>query len=52
MAIGTGETATPEVAAEVHAYLRRALAEHLDRETAEAVSILYGGSVTPTMRPV
>ncbi|HZF12765.1 MAG TPA: triose-phosphate isomerase [Thermoanaerobaculia bacterium] len=46
-AIGTGETATPEVAAEVHAYLRRALAEHLDRETAEAVSILYGGSVTP-----
>jgi triosephosphate isomerase (TIM) len=46
-AIGTGETATPEIAAEAHTYLRRALAERLSGEAVEAVPILYGGSVTP-----
>jgi triosephosphate isomerase len=46
-AIGTGATASPEVAAEAHAFLRQTLTEKLGREVAEAVSILYGGSCTP-----
>jgi triosephosphate isomerase len=46
-AIGTGETASPETAAEAHAHLHQALVERLGAEEAEAVSILYGGSVTP-----
>ena len=41
-AIGTGETATPETAQDAHAFLRRLLGGQ-----GEAVSILYGGSVTP-----
>ena len=41
-AIGTGETATPEMAQEAHAFLRRLLGERSGE-----VSILYGGSVTP-----
>ena len=44
-AIGTGEVATPEDAQEVCGALRARLAERLGRETAEAVRILYGGSV-------
>ena len=44
-AIGTGETATPELAAEAHAHLRRSLAAQ--GFPAAAVRILYGGSVTP-----
>ncbi|MFT7218510.1 MAG: triosephosphate isomerase [Candidatus Azotimanducaceae bacterium] len=44
-AIGTGESATPEQAEEVHAGLRACLAE-LDGKLAEETSILYGGSVT------
>ncbi len=43
-AIGTGRTATPEQAQEVHAFIRRRLAEH-DAGVAEAARILYGGSV-------
>ncbi len=43
-AIGTGETATPEQAQEVHEFIRLRLARH-DHETAETVRILYGGSV-------
>jgi triosephosphate isomerase len=46
-AIGTGETATPEVAQEAHHFLRQRLEEALDERSAAAVSILYGGSVTP-----
>jgi triosephosphate isomerase len=46
-AIGTGATATPEVAAEAHAFLRQTLADRVGREVAEAISILYGGSCTP-----
>jgi triosephosphate isomerase len=46
-AVGTGQTATPEQAQEVHGFLRGQLAEHLDERTAAGVSILYGGSVTP-----
>lgn len=46
-AIGTGETASPEQAQEVHAYIRKLVAEKYDEETADNVSILYGGSVKP-----
>jgi triosephosphate isomerase len=45
-AIGTGETATPETAQEVHAFLRLLLGE-LVEGTAAALPILYGGSATP-----
>ncbi len=46
-AIGTGETASPEQAQEMHAYIRSLLAEKYSDETAENTSILYGGSVKP-----
>lgn len=44
-AIGTGETASPEQAQEMHAFIRSVLAEKYGQETAQSVSILYGGSV-------
>ena len=43
-AIGTGKTATPEQAQEVHEFIRLRLARH-DNDTADTVRILYGGSV-------
>jgi triosephosphate isomerase len=46
-AIGTGRTATPEQAQEVHAAIREALRDHFNREAANEIRILYGGSVTP-----
>ncbi len=46
-AIGTGETASPEQAQEMHAHLRQQLADKYGKETAENTSILYGGSVKP-----
>jgi triosephosphate isomerase len=46
-AIGTGRTATPEQAQEMHAFIRRVFAEKYSDETAEALRILYGGSVKP-----
>jgi triosephosphate isomerase (TIM) len=46
-AIGTGKTATPEQAQEMHGFIRRILAETHGGETAERVRILYGGSVKP-----
>jgi len=46
-AIGTGRTATPEQAQEVHAAIRATVAELSDLPTAGAVRILYGGSVKP-----
>jgi triosephosphate isomerase len=46
-AIGTGRTATPEQAQEVHAELRAWLAERFGGDVAETVRILYGGSVKP-----
>jgi len=49
-AIGTGETATPEMAQEAHGFLRRTLGELLGA-AAEAVPILYGGSATPDNAP-
>lgn len=46
-AIGTGETATPEQAQEMHAFIRGLIERNYDDEIAERVSILYGGSVKP-----
>jgi len=46
-AIGTGETATPEQAQEMHAFIRKTVADKYTNEIAESVSILYGGSVKP-----
>jgi triosephosphate isomerase len=46
-AIGTGKTATPEQAQEVHAFIRGIVREKYGREAAEAMVIQYGGSVKP-----
>ncbi|NQZ33019.1 MAG: triose-phosphate isomerase [Oceanospirillaceae bacterium] len=45
-AIGTGETATPEQAQEIHAYIRSVLAAEISAQVAEKTRILYGGSVS------
>ena len=46
-AIGTGRTATPEIAAEMHAEIRKTFAEIYGAAAADALPILYGGSVKP-----
>jgi triosephosphate isomerase len=46
-AIGTGRTATPEIAAEMHAAIRKTFTEIYDDAAAGALRILYGGSVKP-----
>ncbi len=46
-AIGTGRTATPEIAAEAHRFLRRCAGEKFSIRHASALRILYGGSVKP-----
>ena len=46
-AIGTGRTATPDIADQVHGVIREWLAEHCSESMAAAVRILYGGSVKP-----
>ena len=46
-AIGTGRTATPEQAQEMHAFIRRVFAERHSATAADALRILYGGSVKP-----
>jgi len=46
-AIGTGRTATPEQAEEVHRFIRERLERLYSREIAERIRIQYGGSVTP-----
>ena len=46
-AIGTGRTATPEQAEQMHSYLRRLLNEKYGEDVAARVRILYGGSVKP-----
>jgi triosephosphate isomerase len=46
-AIGTGKTATPEIAQEAVSVIRRRLAEGAGADAADAVRILYGGSVRP-----
>jgi len=47
-AIGTGETASPEQAQEMHAFIRELVAERYLSDVSEEVSILYGGSVKPS----
>lgn len=46
-AIGTGKTATPELAAEAHALIRSEAAKSLGQDLADNLRILYGGSVKP-----
>ena len=46
-AIGTGETASPEQAQEMHAFIRGIIEKQYDKKVADNVSILYGGSVKP-----
>ncbi len=46
-AIGTGETASPEQAQEMHEYVRGLVSDKFGSEIADNVSILYGGSVKP-----
>jgi triosephosphate isomerase len=46
-AIGTGKTATPEMAAEAHLIVRSQIARSLGREIADRIRVLYGGSVKP-----
>ena len=46
-AIGTGETASPEQAQEMHEFIRETVRKSFGSEVAENVSILYGGSVKP-----
>lgn len=47
-AIGTGKTATPEQAQEIHAFIRGLIAEKYGKEVADETSILYGGSCKPS----
>ena len=47
-AIGTGKTATPEQAQEIHAHIRSLLAAKYGKELADGISILYGGSCKPS----
>lgn len=51
-AIGTGKNATPEDAQAVHSFCRQILENLWDKETAQKVSILYGGSVKPENAPL
>jgi triosephosphate isomerase len=46
-AIGTGKTASPAQAEEVHAFIRQFLSSHLSADAASVTPLLYGGSVTP-----
>lgn len=46
-AIGTGRTATPEIAAAAHRFLRQCVRDQFSAEAATSVRILYGGSVKP-----
>ena len=50
-AIGTGRTATPEIAAEMHAEIRKIFAEIYSAAAADSLRILYGGSVKPDNIP-
>jgi len=46
-AIGTGHTATPDQAQEIHQFIRQWMKDNFDQQTAGQVRILYGGSVKP-----
>jgi triosephosphate isomerase len=47
-AIGTGKTASPDQAQEMHAFIRKTLAGKYGQEVADEISILYGGSCKPS----
>jgi triosephosphate isomerase len=47
-AIGTGLTATPEQAQEMHGYIRKLVKERYGSSIAENITILYGGSCKPS----
>lgn len=47
-AIGTGKTATPDQAQEIHAFIRGLIVEKYGKEIADDTSILYGGSCKPS----
>lgn len=47
-AIGTGETASPEQAQDMHAFIRKTLADKYGKDLADNMSILYGGSCKPS----
>lgn len=47
-AIGTGETATPEQAEDMHAFIRETISKKYSQKLADNVKILYGGSVKPS----
>lgn len=46
-AIGTGHTATPQQADDMHRFIRATIADNFDEASAERIRILYGGSVKP-----
>jgi triosephosphate isomerase len=46
-AIGTGRTATPEMAADAHRAIRAQVRQKFGRDAADSIRILYGGSVKP-----
>jgi len=50
-AIGTGLTASPEQAQEVHHFIRQEIASKYNQDIADATSILYGGSCNPSNAP-
>lgn len=50
-AIGTGKTATDDQAEEMHAHIRKVIADKYGNEVAENTSILYGGSCKPSNAP-
>ena len=47
-AIGTGKTATAEQAEEIHAFIRKTLADKFGAQVADDTTILYGGSCKPS----
>src|SRR5690554_3768750 len=47
-AIGTGRTATPEQAQEMHSFIRKIMSDKFGDDVANSISILYGGSCKPT----
>jgi triosephosphate isomerase len=46
-AIGTGKTATPDQAEQMHSYIRRLISERYGQEIGTKIPLLYGGSVKP-----
>lgn len=46
-AIGTGKTATSEIAEHIHCFIRKLIVKHFDNEISKNMHILYGGSVKP-----